>query len=157
MAKKNNNNNSNGDHPAGAPNPYAGRELTEAERDSYSKLVGAINNMDVITGAFTQQEVVTAVQMLVDPGDATDLLTLAMRGDFEDMILLKAIARHLSKALKYNNIDALRELKFIVAGMVAIKGKRSDMLVQAVIGEKKQQEGQSFGDKFKRALGIKDK
>ena len=122
-----------------------------ATEDQYANLQSFVSGPDMVDKAFRQQDVVTAVQMLVDPGG--DINNLTMRGDFPDAQFLKAAARHLARCRYFHYKEGEEELKFIVAGYPGIKGKRADMLVHAVVGERKQQ-SESFGDTVKRALHL---
>jgi hypothetical protein len=123
----------------------------EVSQEAYAALQSFVSGPDLLEKSFTQQEVITAVQMLVDPGN--DISNLTMRADFPDSQFLKAAARHLARCRRFKYKAGEEELKFIVAGFPGIKGKRADMLVNAVVGEKKQQR-ESFGDTVKRALHL---
>lgn len=133
-------------------------EITEkAQNDghseeAYKKLQSWLDSPDIISKSFQSREVTNAIKMLVDPGD--DVSDLTMRGDFPERRFLVACARHLAKCRKFGYEEGERELLFIVSGLPGVEGKRASMLVDAVIGERRQFRNDGFLPRFKKAAGL---
>lgn len=119
-----------------------------------SRLQGFIDGPDSIDKAFTHSEVASGVQMLVDPGD--DPAKIPMRANFSSDAELKYAAAIISKARRAlgQGSDVEKEVLFVIAGKCGIHGKRAELLVDAIVGERRQRQAQSFGDKLKGVLRI---
>lgn len=123
--------------------------------EGYEKFVQVLEGLDPLANAFSTPDVANGIKILAVPGN--DVSELPMRADFPDRQYLVACARHLAKCRKFNDKEGEKELLFIVAGLCGIQGKRADMLVSAIIGERQRkiwQSGESFASKFKKASGI---
>lgn len=106
---------------------------------------------------FTQQEVVSAIRMLVDAGN--NLRDLLMRADFpskkkDSHRYILAAMRHYAKCREFEDKNAMDELMDVTAGFTSADGKRIESLVAAITGGKPQKASEGFADRLKRAAGL---
>lgn len=89
--------------------------------------------------AFSTPHQTQAVDYLVLPGD--EVHDLAMRSDFpqkysDGNVKVRAAMRHLAKCIHFHDEEGAMELLNVMAGDVAVGGKRIEMLVKAIIGDR---------------------
>lgn len=86
---------------------------------------------------FTAQEVVSAIKMIVDPGEKPE--QLHMRADFADDEQATAATEIEARCKLFHDEIHMAELHNTMAARTAIKGKRINILRDAVIGQQRQQ------------------
>lgn len=102
---------------------------------------------------FTMQEVVSAIKMIVDPGDKPE--ELHMRADFFDDEQATAATEIEARNKLFHDIIHQEELHNTMAARTAIKGKRVNILRDTIIGQQNQhQQPQGFGEWAKKKAGL---
>jgi hypothetical protein len=101
---------------------------------------------------FTAQEVLSAIKMLVDPGEKPE--QLHMRADFYDDAQATAATEIEAHCTLFHDKVHLAELHNTMAARTAIKAKRINKLVEAVIGQQRQPQTGGGGDWLKRKAGV---
>ena len=117
---------------------------------------------------FTQQEGFSSIKVLVDPGKAENLESLLMRGYIPEKhtsgyALMVNITHLCDQYTRHGYERGLQRLRNLLAGLPSLDGKRAEMVVDAIIGERQQRraEAGSFTDKIgniaKNGFGDKSK
>ncbi len=129
----------NGERPKGY------EKFDSREDDPYKKIQESMSSPESNSG----------VRMLVVPGN--DITDMTMRADFPNQSYLIAAASLVTDCRRHHDKVGEAEIMFVVSGMCGIKGKRAEMLVDAIIGErvgKMRQQGGGFMSKFKEIGGF---
>lgn len=108
-----------------------------------------------IKNAFTQNQGYSAIKTLVDPGEANELESLLMRGSIPDKptegnIMVVAITHLYDQYERHHYKRGMARLRNLLAGNPSVRGERAQMVVEAIIGERRQrrEENQNFTDKL---------
>lgn len=117
--------------------------------------VKAVLGTDVFKGAFSTQQMSSAIEKLVERGDKIE--DLIMRGDFWSQDHMNSWVRLLRKALHFQDKELEQLLMNHLAGCTAISGKRIDILLRAVVGQYNAEKNTSTGSKLRRFLGMDEK
>lgn len=109
-----------------------------------------------IKNAFTHSEGYSSIKVLVEPGDIEKFRSLLMRVDFpvkRTYAHIQGIAamRILAYCEKYGIDRGKEELMNTVAAFTSADGKRADMVVDAIIGDRRQARAEGRG--FTKRLG----
>jgi hypothetical protein len=99
-------------------------------------------------GMFSGQEIVSAIKMLIEPGNNARGMT--MRSDIPQKktpahIWLIALARHMAKNREFSDDNASQEVLDLFASFPSVDGKRINQLVDAVTGQRSPQQGNQGG------------
>ena len=95
--------------------------------------VKAFLGIDSLKGAFTQQQISTALEKLVEVGDKPQ--EFIMRGRFWDRDYKNAWCTLLADAAHFQDLELIELLMNTAAGDTAIMGDRILLMVDAVIGQ----------------------
>lgn len=124
------------------------------------QLAGMLNKGS-FDGAFTSNEIVSALKMLYDPGKDDEITKLIMRSDLPDMQFLFTFACTMEKCIRYKDKDGLKMLQIVAAGLPAVSHdkeyvNRTSQVVRAIIGSGtgEDNKGGGFWNKFKKSSGI---
>ena len=102
------------------------------------KFKAVLNALDPIGNTFSTSNAASGLTLLAVPGD--DVTELPMRSNFPDRRYLIACSEVLNSCRMFHYEEGEKQLLFLVAGLCGIHGERAKMLVDAVIGERKNKE-----------------
>src|SRR4030042_541954 len=102
-------------------------------------------------GIFTSQQLASAIEKFVDPGEKIEELLL--RGNFRTVTHLNSLLRLNRKAEHFNDKELETLLHNHMAGYPPLGAERINVLLQAVIGQLKQNKEKSMGNRLKGLLG----
>jgi hypothetical protein len=122
----------------------------EVEPETRKKLESWLNRGS-FDGIFTTQQVASAIEKFVDPGEKIEELLL--RGDFRAVTHLNSLLRLNRKAEHFNDKELETLLHNHMAGYPALGGQRIKVLLQAVVGQLKNDKERSLGNRVKGILG----
>ena len=114
--------------------------------------VKAFIDTDSFKGAFTTQQMGTAIEKIVERGDKIE--DLIMRGQFWDVDHMNSWTRLLRKAVHFKDAELEQLLMNHLAGCTSVGGERIDILLRAVIGQYQAERKTSFGGKLRNFLGM---
>jgi len=117
-----------------------------------TKDIGAWLDKGSFDGVFTSQQISSAIEKLVEPGEKVE--QLLMRSEYRDVTHANAFDRLLRKAEHFQDKELESLLHNHAASNVAIGGKRIDILKQTIIGQMSHQQT-GFKKGFKDLFGVK--
>jgi hypothetical protein len=120
------------------------------EPDTTKKLESWLNR-GTFDGIFTSQQVASAIEKFVDPGDKIEELLL--RGDFRAVTHLNSLLRLNRKAEHFHDKELETLLHNHMAGYPALGGQRIKILLSAVVGQLQNDKEHSMGNRVKGLLG----
>ena len=133
-------------------NGHTDQAIPGIPMDQIPDEVKAILGLDSFKGAFTNQNMSTALEKLVDPGEKTkDLIMRAHYWDFDYKTAWMCLL-WLAKHFHDNELEEL--LMNTAAGDTSVGGYRIELMVQAVIGQRDQERKKSVGDRLRNWAGM---
>ncbi len=108
--------------------------------------VKAFMDFDSFKGAFTQQQMTSAIEKFVERGEKIE--DLIMRGHFWSIDHMNSWVKLLRKSLHFDDKELEQMLMNHLAGCCSVNGSRIDILLRAVVG-------QYHADKYKNTVGGK--
>jgi hypothetical protein len=120
------------------------------EPDTTKKLESWLNR-GTFDGIFTSQQVASAIEKFVDPGDT--IKELLLRGDFRAVTHLNSALRLNRKAEHFHDKELETLLHNHMAGYPALGGQRIRILLSAVVGQLNNDKEHNLGNRVKGLLG----
>jgi hypothetical protein len=119
--------------------------------DKDTKKLDAFIDSDTFGNLFLSHQIASAIEKFVDRGETFE--DLIIRGDFRNTTYKNATMRLHRKGVHFHDSEIIALIINLVAGDVAEKGKRIDILKQAVIGQLEAERKQGFGGALRGWLG----
>lgn len=104
-----------------------------------------------INNAFHKEDGYNALRTFTDVGDPEDIAALLIRGDIPDKlndghIFVNKLTHAEAQCYHFKDNEGLRRLRNLIAGYCAINGKRIDVTLAAVIGDRIQKRLEEGGN-----------
>jgi len=116
-----------------------------------TKKLDAFIDSDNLGGLFLSHALPSAIDKFVERGDTFE--DLIIRADFRNTTYKNACMRLYRKMVHFHCPEGKTLIINLIAGDVAEKGKRIDILKQAVIGQLENERRQSVGNRIQGWLG----
>jgi hypothetical protein len=130
----------------GLPTPPGWEFMPEKER--------AWHNEGTMGRAFAQQDTVSAIKTMVEPGETVE--GLIMRGHYFDPSHVNAIVMVLDACKNFDDSELEQMVRNHIAGITEIGGYRMNQMVDAIIGRTKEEsETTRLGSKLGKMFGLK--
>lgn len=121
--------------------------------DKDTKKLDAFIDSDSFGGIFTSHQLASAIDKFVERGETIE--DLIIRGDFRNVTYKNSVMRLRRKAEHFHDKELSTLILNVIAGDVAIGGKRIDILKQAVIGQIEGERKRNIGNRVQGWLGGK--